>query len=51
MAGILRIYLPVKSVGVMGDSRSHDYTSLCQGYIPPTDGMTADIYYFKEEFP
>ena len=41
--------LGVKSVGVMGDLRSYEYTISVRA-ITSSDGMTADIYYFKEKF-
>ena len=33
----------------MGDSRSYEYTISVRA-ITSTDGMTADVYYFKESF-
>ncbi len=45
----LVILLPVKSVGVMGDSRTHEYTCVLRA-VSSTDGMTADFSYFNREF-
>jgi GMP synthase (glutamine-hydrolysing) len=43
------VLLPVKTVGVMGDSRSYDY-ALALRAVTSTDGMTADFYHYDYEF-
>ncbi|MCK5295664.1 MAG: glutamine-hydrolyzing GMP synthase [Alphaproteobacteria bacterium] len=45
----LAVLLPVRTVGVMGDSRSYDY-ALALRAVTSTDGMTADFYQFNHEF-
>ena len=41
--------LPVKTVGVMGDSRTFEYTCLIRA-VTSEDGMTAAKYNFSNEF-
>ena len=41
--------LPVKTVGVMGDSRTYEYICLLRA-ITSEDGMTADFFKFKKNF-
>ena len=41
--------LPIKTVGVMGDSRTYEYICLLRA-VTSEDGMTADFFPFKKDF-
>ena len=41
--------LPIKTVGVMGDSRTYEFTCLLRAVISE-DGMTADYFNFPKDF-
>ena len=41
--------LPIKTVGVMGDSRTYEYTCLLRA-VTSEDGMTADYFNFPKNF-
>ena len=41
--------LPIRTVGVMGDSRTYEYTCLLRA-VTSEDGMSADYYSFSKDF-
>ena len=41
--------LPIKTVGVMGDSRTYEYMCLLRA-VKSQDGMTANFYHFSKNF-
>ena len=41
--------LPIKTVGVMGDSRTYEYTCLLRA-VTSEDGMTANFFSFDKDF-
>jgi GMP synthase (glutamine-hydrolysing) len=43
------VFLPIKSVGVMGDSRTYENV-ICLRAVTSQDGMTADWYPFEKDF-
>jgi GMP synthase (glutamine-hydrolysing) len=43
------VLLPVRTVGVMGDSRTYDFVCGLRA-VTSTDGMTADYYPFEHDF-
>lgn len=45
----MAIFLPIRTVGVQGDGRTHDYVVALRA-VTSTDGMTADWYHFESRF-
>ncbi|AFX99222.1 GMP synthase, N-terminal domain protein [Candidatus Endolissoclinum faulkneri L2] len=43
------VLLPIRTVGVMGDSRTYDYVCVLRA-VTASNGMTADYYKFPHEF-
>ncbi|HAR42454.1 MAG TPA: GMP synthase (glutamine-hydrolyzing) [Bdellovibrionales bacterium] len=43
------VFLPIKSVGVQGDGRTHDHVVALRA-VTSSDGMTADWYPFEPQF-
>ena len=45
----MAIFLPVRTVGVQGDGRTHDHVITLRA-VTSVDGMTADWYHFDHQF-
>src|SRR6185295_11224082 len=43
------VFLPIRSVGVQGDGRTHDHVVALRA-VTSSDGMTADWYPFEPQF-